>query len=253
MKITEMLLEKIKTKSKILLIFDYDGTLTPIVGIPSSAKLDDKVKDNLEILAGFDFIKLAIVTGRNIDDFIHVSNINSNNISIYGMHGGEYLLNNHNVIDFSDDMKEQLLVFKKSITKLSLIPGIFIEDKVYSISLHYRFANREDSLHSIADFIRTAESLNLCQEFKFLKGKKVIELLPKSFSKINAVNDLIHKFNMYIPVYFGDDVTDIDAFDEVKKFDGYAIGVGRTAFNKIDECITVKGLQNFINTAVKLK
>ena len=73
----DLIESKIKYKEKILLMFDYDGTLTPIVDKPELAVLDKKVKKSLEKIASTDFINVSIITGRQVIVIKELSGINS--------------------------------------------------------------------------------------------------------------------------------------------------------------------------------
>src|SRR4029453_14811200 len=52
----------------LVVIFDYDGTLTPLVSSPGAAFLAPSVRANLARLAGSDRARLAILSGRGLAD-----------------------------------------------------------------------------------------------------------------------------------------------------------------------------------------
>ena len=115
----DLIESKIKYKEKILLMFDYDGTLTPIVDKPELAVLVKKVKNSLEKIASTDFINVSIITGRQVIVIKELSGINSDNVNIYGLHGGEmklgteiinntFSLKNNNLELFKNSLKEKL-------------------------------------------------------------------------------------------------------------------------------------------------
>ncbi|MEI7474533.1 MAG: trehalose-phosphatase [bacterium] len=243
----DLIESKIKYKEKILLMFDYDGTLTPIVDKPELAVLDKKVKNSLEKIASTDFINVSIITGRQVIVIKELSGINSDNVNIYGLHGGEMKLGTEIINNTFSLKNNNLELFKNSLKeKLNNYNGIFIEDKEYTISLHYRLANEKDSLTAVELFKTQADFYNLHEDFRYQNGKKVIEILPKKFSKNNAVASQIANCPEYFPVFFGDDLTDISAFEEVKRHNGMAIGVGNIEFSGIDDYIEVEELGLFI-------
>jgi trehalose 6-phosphate phosphatase len=219
--------DRIKNKKNTLLIFDYDGTLTPIVDNPSLAKLTTEVKKALENLSKLDFIKIGIVTGRSIADFKILSSIDTSNIIIFGMHGGEFELNKQIISLLTNNERLSVIEsFAKDLnTECADYEGIIIEDKGYSVALHYRLADEITAQKAKDIFNKMVATLNKPDSFKVQVGKKVLEFMPIGFSKDKAVYGLIEANSNYIPYYFGDDITDIIAFKEVRKNGGYAVGI----------------------------
>lgn len=223
----DSLKDRIKNKKNTLLIFDYDGTLTPIVDNPSKAKLKEEIKVALDNLSKLDFLKIGIVTGRSIADFKILSGINATNILIFGMHGGEFELQNQIISLLTNDERLNVIEkFSKELNeKCASYKGIVIEDKGYSVALHYRLADEATAKSAKDIFDKLVSIVNKPDSFKVQVGKKVLEFMPVGFSKDKAVYGLIEANKNYVPFYFGDDITDIIAFKEVKKHGGYAIGI----------------------------
>lgn len=218
---------RIKNKEKTLLIFDYDGTLVPIQPRPDLAKISSVLRDSLENLSKLSFLKIAIVTGREINDFKKVSGLNTKNMIVFGVHGGEIEQNNEISTGIYDEgiIKTIEEIFNELNNECNDLNGIIIEDKKYSVAMHYRMANELIAEKAIYIFNKLAEKYNTENLFKIQTGKKIIEFLPSKFTKSNAVNTIIQANQAYVPFYFGDDITDISAFQEVRKFFGYAIGI----------------------------
>ena len=249
------IINKIKTGSKLLLMFDYDGTLTPIAMKPELAILNSQTKNNLEKLAAIDFIKVAIISGRSIEDLKKITGLNFDNITLYGIHGGERLEGSKIFVDISPKKKEYIEKFKNSLEDLAALSGIIIEDKGYSLSLHYRLANEETIKIALEEFKKKAEALNLLTDFRYQEGKKVLEILPKSFNKLKAVNALIEKYADYLPVYFGDDKTDAYPLRKVQEHGGLAVLVeAQENYPSFlpDQSVSVEKIMNFLDEAVKL-
>jgi len=227
MKKFDFIFQKAKKQEKILLMFDYDGTLTPIVAKPELAMLNDKTKNNLESIVKSNFIKIAIISGRQIKTLKELSGINNPEIIMYGVHGGEIYRENTTHVHISDNDIKLLAKFKENIkNNLLNIQGIIIEDKTYSIALHYRNSNIINAEAAKKIFIHYIEEMNLNKKFYVQKGKKVLEVLPQNFNKGKAIENLLNENSGYFPVYFGDDLTDNYAFEKVKKQGGTAIGTG---------------------------
>ncbi|MBU2565687.1 MAG: trehalose-phosphatase, partial [Candidatus Thermoplasmatota archaeon] len=77
-------LDKIKNK-KLILLLDYDGTLTPIVSRPELAVLSDDMRDVLKKIAKR--YPLAIISGRSLEDVKKLVDVE--NIYYAGNHGFE--------------------------------------------------------------------------------------------------------------------------------------------------------------------
>jgi trehalose 6-phosphate phosphatase len=254
MKSFDLIKSKISEKSDLLLMFDYDGTLTPIKDSPELAILNKNIKNILEQIALADFIDIAIITGRQIEILKQLSGITSHNINLYGLHGGETQIKNKIINNISSTKTDNFNLFKTSIKeKLKKHNGILIEDKKHTISLHYRLSSEETAYNAIEIFKREASTFELNKDFKYQEGKKVVEILPKNFNKSRAVTAQINYCPNALPIFFGDDLTDISAFKEVKKHNGIAIGVGDLDFeNSIDDRINIHDLEIFLQEIADL-
>ena len=106
-------------------------------------------------------------------------------------------------------------------------PGIVLEDKGYSLALHYRLAPEKERL------VREAAA-KICDELKaaaieLLPGKLVVEIKQTGFTKATAVRELMTyaPFADRRPIFIGDDETDLGVFEIMPDFDGIGISVGR--------------------------
>ena len=114
-----------------------------------------------------------------------------------------------------------------AIAKLS--PGILLEDKGYSLALHYRLApHAEKAIYAAVSLIR-ADLPNA--PIEVLPGKCVCEIKHSGFNKATGVRELMthEPFKGRRPVFIGDDVTDETVFAIMPDFDGLAFSVGRRA------------------------
>jgi trehalose 6-phosphate phosphatase len=106
-------------------------------------------------------------------------------------------------------------------------PGIVLEDKGYSLALHYRLAPDKEML------VRTAAA-KICSDLKdasieLLPGKLVLEVKHTGVTKAIAVRELMTylPFAGRRPIFIGDDVTDLGVFEILPDFNGIGISVGR--------------------------
>jgi trehalose 6-phosphate phosphatase len=105
-------------------------------------------------------------------------------------------------------------------------PGIILEDKGYSLALHYRLAPDKERV------VRQAAA-RICAEhgggsIELLPGKLVVEIKQTGVTKAKAVRELMRQppFAGRRPIFLGDDVTDMSVFAIIPEFDGMSIFVG---------------------------
>ncbi|OFZ79967.1 MAG: trehalose-phosphatase [Bdellovibrionales bacterium RIFOXYD1_FULL_53_11] len=189
--------------SKCLFAFDYDGTLAKIVKAPNDALMTKTTENLLEELNSK--APVAIISGRSLND---LKKLFKHSIkTMIGNHGIEGLPNNR----FSGDAAlDAVLKWKKKLAKLLPDnPGIQIEDKVFSLAVHYRCSREKKSAKSrILDCAG-----NLEPPPRVILGKCVINLIPAGAPhKGVALMELMLDRGLTCAVYVGDDDTDEDVF-----------------------------------------
>ena len=217
---------------KPILFLDYDGTLTPIVSRPDLAVLSQQSRQIVEQVAAA--LPTAIISGRATDDVKNLVKINT--IYYAGNHGFDMEgpnLKHQLASEFIPDVHR---VYCRIEEKLKDVPGCIIENKIFSLSVHYRLVESEKDEKKIFDTVKAIVERE--ERVKLTFGKKVIEVRPRvEWNKGKAVIHLLHLFQSQlkiedsIPIYIGDDRTDEDAFDAVKSF---GIGI-LVADNRNDE------------------
>jgi trehalose 6-phosphate phosphatase len=210
----------------LLLCLDYDGTLAEFTSDPARAFPVASVRDALMRLAAADRIALAIVTGRRIADVRALIGIDAG-IAYAGIHGLEFAGEDGVVRTEPSALSSVAQLDEVRKWLASNVPqgaGFWVEDKRCAVGLHYRLA-------------KPARAKVICRQFRefvavhapdlrLLPLNKIDEVMPRGASKAIAVAGLIRRFPPpFVPVYFGDDVTDEDAFRELGA-DGIGILVG---------------------------
>lgn len=208
---------------KAAVFLDYDGTLTAIVARPELAVLAPDMREAVRALARC--CPTAIVSGRALADVAKLVGLTE--LYYAGNHGFEISGPHHTDISYAPGKQFQSAVndISRHIESgIDAIDGAFVENKVYSLSVHYRLAAREDvpKVERVVDQA-LASFPNLAKRH----GKEVFEIRPKiDWDKGKAVLWLLEALQLngpeVLPIYVGDDVTDEDAFAALK---GRGIGV----------------------------
>jgi trehalose-phosphatase len=222
------LLDIIKSSERILLLLDYDGTLTPIVARPQLAHLDSQVLNILRQLSRKKYIVLGILTGRDLGEIQRLVPIKG--IYFAGNHGfqikGPKLRFVHPACKRTRPVLEKISHALKE--RISDIKGALLEDKGPTLSLHYRLVKKNDLLRLKETFDKLINGYRDTGKVRISQGKKVIELKPgvdwDKGKALEMIRSLIGK--RALPIYLGDDSTDEDAFRYLGDT-GISVFVGR--------------------------
>lgn len=205
---------------EIALLLDVDGTLIEIAPTPHDVHVPASLCRTLDRLLGLTGGALALVSGRPIADLDRL--FSPLLLPAIGGHGAETRIGSeHLTIDpLPDALRQQLSALR------ALDPGIIVEDKRYSLALHYRNAPQcEDDLRR-----RIAEA---CSAFggsvEVLPGKALFEVKRPGISKGLAVRAMMQRppFQGRLPVFVGDDVTDESVFALLPELNGIGFSVQR--------------------------
>jgi trehalose 6-phosphate phosphatase len=185
--------------SNVLVAFDYDGTLAPIVANPQQAKMRRKTRRLLTAVARR--YPCVVISGRSRRDVSRcVGNIPIWHLS--GNHGLEPW--GQNVVDLVQ-VREWVETLRRRLNGCS---GITIEDKSYSVTVHYRHApQKARARRAIEGAVRTLRGA------RALGGKHAVSLVPRGApNKGTALERARRLLACDTAIYVGDDETDEEAF-----------------------------------------
>jgi alpha,alpha-trehalase len=213
---------------EVVIFFDYDGTVTPIVSHPKDAKLSEAMKNTLIKLSNQ--CTLAVISGRGLNDIKSLVGIKG--IHYAGSHG--YEIEGPCIkMEYEGALKfvKTFDILEREITKqLENVKGALVERKKFSIALHYRNVSESEAhlVENAAD-----EAVKKYPKLRKSYGKKVYELQPDlQWNKGKALEWLMQKLHIQKMgskvFYIGDDITDEDAFSAIKTY-GIGILVGAEA------------------------
>lgn len=201
----------------VAVFLDYDGTLTPIVDRPQDASLAPDAADALAALARV--CTVGIISGRDLDDVAALVDLDG--LWLAGSHGFDVMAPDGGRHQFEQgaaalpalDAAELALA-----TVVELAPGAWVERKRFAIAVHHRAADDGDvpALERAVGAIAAADPA-----LRMTGGKKIFELRPAAdWDKGKALRWLCGAAAVpsdALVVFIGDDVTDEDALDEVRR------------------------------------
>lgn len=263
------LLRRYRDARKRLFMFDYDGTLTPIVREPSAAIPSESVLKSLEALAADEKNAVWIISGRD-QEFLtqHLGHISQLGFSA---EHGSFIKNPgstewENLADKFDMgwQNEVQVVFQKytdkvpgtrllshKLTLMLTLAGSFIEKKKCALTWHYRLADPEQGLHESRECHKELETtVGRKWEVEVMAGKANLEVRPTFINKGEIVKRLVATYNAELQaagenavakkiefaLCMGDDFTDEDMF---RALNGLSAPTDGTAEIEGDNCFSV--------------
>lgn len=197
------------------LFLDFDGTLVDIAPTPQAIERPPQLRQTLAALHHLLDGALACISGRTYRDV--AQQLGGVNIPIVGSHGAEFLQ--------PAPSSPRLQAFTELCRRtLAAWPQAVVEPKPLGLALHWRQApEAEPMIRQLGErLLAQAPDLRLCE------GKKVLELLPQGANKGSALRRLMEQppFQGRMPVFIGDDFTDIPALLAAQALGGHAFAVG---------------------------
>ena len=196
---------------------DFDGTLAPLNNDPEAVEISAEMKKRVKNLALR--CHVAIMTGRDLDDIRE--RVGLEELFYSGSHGFEIAGPRESGL-FFEAGKEFLPVLNKAEELLpgiiGDIPGVLIQRKRFSISIHYRMVERERIRELIEKAGRAVKSIG---GLVARNDKKALEILPgMTWNKGSALLWILEAAGMTdkdsFAISMGDDVTDEDMHKAVK-------------------------------------
>ena len=180
-----------------LVALDFDGTLAPIVADRTRAELREPTRALLAQVC--QRYPIAVVSGRARSDVAR---------RVAGL-GVTYVVGNHGIepVAATDAAARAVSRAHRFLERaLAEVPGVDIEDKRFSLSLHFRRARRPAAAQA-------AVLAALPLRVRSMPGKRVVNVLPEAAPhKGDAVLRMADATKAERVLYVGDDVTDEDVF-----------------------------------------
>lgn len=190
-----------------LFAFDFDGTLAQIVADPAKAGMSKRTATLLRRLSGV--VKVAVISGRSASDLC--ARLGFEPAFLVGNHGIEAPGSNIPALELA---RKECRGWLHALGATAWDSGIELEDKNFSVTLHYRRArNRAAAKKALLQAVG-----KLSPQPRLIEGKLVLNLLPVGApDKGSALLDLLRRSNLQQALFIGDDDTDEDVFRLAEK------------------------------------
>ncbi|HEY6994690.1 MAG TPA: trehalose-phosphatase [Xanthobacteraceae bacterium] len=210
---------------QLAVLLDVDGTLLDLAPTPREVFVSHALRDTLARLWQRTGGALAFVSGRPVSELDLI--FSPLQLPAIGGHGAE-LRTRAGTAPEQPRLPPLDASVKRQFAAIAEIgPGIVLEDKGYSLALHYRLApDKERAVREAA--ARLCAGIKV-PSIELLPGKLMVEIKQAGFSKASAVRELMTypPFAQRRPIFIGDDVTDLGVFDILPDFNGIGVSVGR--------------------------
>ncbi len=214
-------LTDVATRRPILVVTDFDGTLSPIVPDPGAAAIFPGGEAMLLRLRDLPGVHVTVMSGRGYDDLAER----------VGRHPGVYLIGSHGA-EYGGPADSSLVGRRDALVDelrqlLSPYEDAFLEIKPVSASVHTR--RMADRIAAAKLREATIAGPGAMPDRTLKVGKEVVEIAVVQANKGVALRRRAGDVGAASIVYLGDDVTDEDAFGVLGPQDvGIKVGEGPT-------------------------
>jgi trehalose-phosphatase len=205
-------LDELGRAQSLLVALDFDGTISPIVAVPSLARPVPGVLELLGRLAAAPGTQVVLVSGRARHDLARVSGAEEV-ATLIGSHGQELGAD----LTLTQDESALLADIRDAVgAAVAGIRGVRVEDKPAGLAVHVRGCATADGERAL-DLVRgLADTMagTFC-----LEGKRVIEMSTRPLDKGSALRALIEDDPARRVLFAGDDITDESAMAALRAHD----------------------------------
>ena len=210
---------RLRESDRVALFLDFDGTLVPIAPRPDQVRLDPATRRLLGRLASRPRVRVTVISGRRRHELLE--HIGVRNVRYLGLYGWER--DRRSVLS----RRAQLALGRAHDIlrdNLSAFPGVWVEDKASSLSVHFSAARpivKQRARGRVPLLLRP-----LRNQLRLQANVRDLEVLPFCVPDkgVTLRQSLAGEFRHALPLYFGDDYSDEPAFAAARK--GVSVIVG---------------------------
>lgn len=219
---------QLEQAGRVLLLLDYDGTLTPIAPRPEMATLPPETRQAVSRLHRRERYTVGLVSGRGLDDLTAMVDLPG--LIYAGNHGLEIRGPGRDFIhpaaaQLRPELDNLLNALRENLAGYA---GVLVEGKGLTLSVHYRLTPPELRPQLQSAFEETIAAAQPAGQVRITRGKGVLEVRPAvDWDKGQAILRIAADFPPgTLPIFFGDDLTDEDGFAAVHQLNGLSVLVG---------------------------
>ncbi|KQR25026.1 trehalose-phosphatase [Microbacterium sp. Leaf151] len=223
--------EAVATTHTLLIALDFDGTLSPLVDEPMSARMTPAARAIVDELAALPRTVVALVSGRSLAHLREISeHADDSPVWLAGSHGAQFWVPGNGVEETPDDTDDLALrdrLQREATAGTDEMDGVWIEPKEYGLGVHTRTADAATAraARDLVDALVGAQA----PTWRRRTGHDILEFAFRHEGKDSAVARLRERVGASAVLFAGDDVTDEDALRSLGPQDlGVRVGGGET-------------------------
>ncbi len=223
----ETIVDEYRNAQRRTIFLDYDGTLVPFARHPMEARPDSELLRLLGRLSEDRKNKVVLLSGRDKNTLYEwFSALNVGLVAEHGIWIREKGKKDFRTIrPLKNSWKEQVLPMLNTYS--DRLPGSFVEEKDYSIVLHYRQSDPEHASVVLKSALENLIRFTANIDVHVLQGSKNIEVRCSGVNKGTSALRWLAKYDGDFVMAIGDDLTDEDLFKALPP-ESFTIKVGIT-------------------------
>ncbi len=223
-------LESLARTPVLLVALDFDGTLAPLVDVPSEARMVTTARAAIDRLVELPDTHVALVSGRMLADLQSVSEQQADSrVLLAGSHGTQFHLPYGSEVPPALNPSADVATVSADLADaLSTLDNVWVERKPYGFVVHTRLANEDGTAR--AHTILEGFARDRLHGWRRRGGHDVVEYSERAEGKDAAIRVLRDAVHATAVLFAGDDETDEDALRSLSAGDlGVRVGGGTTA------------------------
>jgi trehalose 6-phosphate phosphatase len=223
--------ERRPSGAHLVVLSDFDGTLTPFTVDPAMSSLRLETRQLLEALSARTDVTVGLVSGRRLEDLTQRTGL-PDDVYLAGLHGleirrGNFAWNHPDLMESRDLIDTVVDEMDRAV---GYVDGVRLEHKGVALTVHVRGVSPSSRQAVLDRAKQVAQPWLQSGALKALDANEAFELLPNiPWTKGDAVQWIVEHVQARIGrpvwcVFFGDDVTDEDAFEAMSTNLGVVVG-----------------------------
>ncbi|MEI6948306.1 bifunctional alpha,alpha-trehalose-phosphate synthase (UDP-forming)/trehalose-phosphatase [Paraflavisolibacter sp. H34] len=223
-RLVQQIVADYRKASKRCILLDYDGTLSPIVKLPSLAVPSAELLQLLTELSTDNANEVVVISGRDADTLQRW--LGHLPLTLVAEHGACIRYKNEDwqyTVASTGEWKNQIRPLLELF--VSRCVGSFLEEKKNTLAWHYRNTNPDLGFVRSRELRNSLLQLTANTQLQVIDGNKVIEVRLIGVDKGATASTIFNHYHPDFTLCIGDDTTDEDMFRGLKAR-GYTIKVG---------------------------